>query len=106
MAAYRNSQDPELKTKILSTLGRLYNEEAPYDGTWWWSTRPDSHGPYYKPINWAGSDSIKAFLVDVWNKSNPTQKEFFADLNGKLRMGINQFGGNMEESSKRRSAKS
>src|SRR6185437_2728974 len=97
MAAYRNTQDATLKTEIVSTLGRLYNEETPYDGTWWWSTRPDSHGPYYKPINWAGSDSIKTFLVDVWNKSNPTQKEFFADLNGKLRMGITQFGGNTEE---------
>src|SRR6185312_14151892 len=57
----------------------------------------NTHGPYYKPINWAGSDSIKTFLVDVWNKSNPTQKELFADLNGKLRMGITQFGGNTEE---------
>ncbi|RNI38910.1 heme-binding protein [Hanamia caeni] len=97
MAAYRNSQEEELKSKILATLGRLYNEEAPYDGTWWWSTRPDSHGPYYKPVTWAGSDSIKNFLMDVWKKSNPAQKEFFADLNGKLRMGITQFGGNMEE---------
>ncbi len=97
MAAYRNTQDAELKTKIITTLGGLYNEEAPYDGTWWWSTRPDTHGPYYKPINWAGSDSIKAFLVDVWSKSNPTEKEFFADLNGKLRMGITQFGGSDEE---------
>ena len=97
IAAYRNTQDADLKTKIVSTLGRLYNEEAPYDGTWWWSTRPDAHGPYYKPINWAGSDSIKAFLVDVWSKSNPKEKEFFADLNGKLRMGITQFGGSDEE---------
>jgi len=97
MAAYRNSQDEELKSKILATLGRLYNEEAPYDGTWWWSTRPDSHGPYYKPVTWAGSDSIKNFLMDVWKKSNPAQKQFFADLNGKLRMGITPFGGNMDE---------
>ncbi|MDP4283178.1 MAG: c-type cytochrome [Bacteroidota bacterium] len=93
IAAYRQTQDAALKTKILSTLGRLYNEEAPYDGTWWWSTRPDTHGPYYKPISWAGSDSIKAVLVDAWSKSNAKGKQFFADLNGKLRMGITQFGG-------------
>ena len=94
------TDDNELKTKILSTLGRLYNEEAPYDGTWWWSTRPDSHGPYYKPITWAGSDSIKNFLVDVWSKSGAAGKQFFADLNGKLRMGITQFGGNGEDVAK------
>ena len=97
IAAYRQTQDKELKIKILSTLGRLFNEEAPYDGSWWWSTRPDTHGPYYKPITWAGSDSIKAFLVDVWNKSDAAGKQFFADLNGKLRMGITQFGGDAEE---------
>ncbi|MEO8413085.1 MAG: c-type cytochrome [Ginsengibacter sp.] len=97
IAAYRNTQDTALQTKIVSTLGRLYNEEAPYDGTWWWSTRPDTHGPYYKPIIWAGSDSIKAFLVDVWSKPGAAGKQFFADLNGKLRMGITQFGGEEKE---------
>jgi len=35
--------------------------------------------------------------MDVWKKSNPAQKQFFADLNGKLRMGITPFGGNMDE---------
>lgn len=93
IAAYRQTHDTLLKATILATLGRLYNEEAPYDGTWWWGTRPDAHGPYYKPITWAGSDSIKAILVDAWKTSNATGKQFFADLNGKLRMGITQFGG-------------
>ncbi len=97
IAAYRQSQDTALQTEILSTLGRLYNEEALYDGSWWWSTRPDTHGPYYKPITWAGSDSIKAFLVDVWNTSGVSGKQFFAGLNGKLRMSIVQFGGNDKE---------
>jgi putative heme-binding domain-containing protein len=97
IAAYRNTQDDSLKTKILSTLGRLYNEETAYDGTWWWSTRPDSHGPYYKPTTWEGSDSIKNFLTDVWKNSGKQGKDFFADLNGKLRMGIKQFGGDDEE---------
>ncbi|MEP6948483.1 MAG: hypothetical protein ABI863_04390, partial [Ginsengibacter sp.] len=97
IAACRHTQDTALKAGILSTLGRLYNEEAPYDGTTWWSTRPDTHGPYYKPITWAGSDSIKASLVDAWSKSNTAGRKFFADLNGKFRMGINQFGGEEKE---------
>jgi hypothetical protein len=33
MAAYNQSTDKELKSKILATLGRLYNMETPYDGS-------------------------------------------------------------------------
>jgi putative heme-binding domain-containing protein len=91
-----STQDKELKNQILSTLARLYKMEAPYDGSWWWSTRPDTHGPYYKPITWASSDKIKTLLVEERNKSNAAGKQFFADLNGKLRMGISQFGGEEE----------
>ncbi len=97
MAAYRQTSDEKLKTEILSTLARLYKEEAPYDGSWWWSTRPDSHGPYYKPITWEASDSIKSLLVAEWNKAGAPGKQFFADLNGRLRLGITQFGGQEEE---------
>ncbi len=93
IAAYKKTGDKELKTQILITLARLYKMEAPYDGSWWWSTRPDAHGPFYKPIAWISSDTIKALLVQEWNKSNTGGKQFFADLNGKFRMGIKQFGG-------------
>ncbi|MFC0772961.1 DUF7133 domain-containing protein [Terrimonas alba] len=97
MAAYNQSPDKELKTKILATLGRLYNRETPYDGSTWWSTRPDGHGPFYKPATWAASGMIKSFLEQEWNKSNAAGKQFFAGLNGKLRMGIAQFGGEDKE---------
>lgn len=96
LAAYRTSTDKVLKGQILSTLARLYHEEAPYDGTWWWSTRPDSHGPYYQPIDWASSDTIKAFLMEEFKKSNAAGKKAFADLNGRLRLGIHPFGGDEE----------
>jgi putative heme-binding domain-containing protein len=75
----------------------LYNRETPYDGSTWWSTRPDGHGPFYKPTTWAASEMIKSFLEGEWNKSNAAGKQFFADLNGKLRMGIIQFGGEDKE---------
>ena len=91
--AYKNTPDEELKKQILSTVARLYHEEAPYDGSWWWSTRPDTHGPYYKPITWESSDKIKSFLEDEWHKSSASGKQMFADLNGKLRLGITEFGG-------------
>ena len=96
ITAYNSAQDQGLKTRILTTLARLYHEEAPYDGTWWWGTRPDTHGPYYKPVVWSSSDKIKALLVQEWDKSTAAGKQFFADLNGKLRLGITQFGGEEE----------
>jgi len=33
----------------------------------------------------------------VWKKADKSQKQWFADLNGKLRMGITEFGGTEEE---------
>jgi putative heme-binding domain-containing protein len=92
-----DKEDKNLKKQILFTLARLYQKEAPYDGTWWWGTRPDTHGPYYQPVTWESSDKIKTLLVDVWNNSNTFGKQFFADLNGKYRLGIHRFGGEEEE---------
>lgn len=96
IAAYHHTQDAALKTQVLTTLARLHHEEAPYDGTWWWGTRPDTHGPYYKPVDWESSGKIKTLLVQQWTESNAAGKQFFADLNGKLRLGITQFGGEDE----------
>jgi hypothetical protein len=93
IAAYGQAKDEALKKQILTTLGRLYKEEAPYDGSWWWSTRPDTHGPYYKAITWGSSDAIKTFLMQEWNKTDAAGKQFYADLNGRQRMGIDEFGG-------------
>ena len=92
IAAYNQTQSKNLKDNILTTLGRLYNKETPYDGSTWWSTRPDGHGPFYKPTNWEGSAKIKSFLEGEWAKSNAAGKQFFADLNGKMRMHIAEFG--------------
>ncbi|MGC4039017.1 MAG: c-type cytochrome [Chitinophagaceae bacterium] len=93
IAAYDKPENQAIKTEILTTLGRLYNIETPYNGTWWWSTRPDGHGPYYKPMTWESSDTIKAFLMKEWTKADKNGKQLFADLNGKLQMGIDPFGG-------------
>jgi putative heme-binding domain-containing protein len=96
IAAFHHTQHKALKDQILTTLARLYHEEAPYDGSWWWGTRPDTHGPYYKPVSWESSDTIKTLLVHQWNQSNTRGKQFFADLNGKFRLGITRFGGEEE----------
>ncbi len=93
IAAYNKTADAGLKQDIMVTLARLYTKEAPYDGSWWWSTRPDTHGPYYKAVPWEGSETIQAFLQKEWEQSDAVAKTAFADLNEKFRMGINRFGG-------------
>jgi glucose/arabinose dehydrogenase len=93
ISAYNASKNASFKKEILVVLSRLYKEEAPYDGSWWWSTRPDTHGPYYKAITWKSSPQIKSLLTKEWKKADEKGKEFFANLNGKHRMGITEFGG-------------
>ncbi|WP_080057395.1 DUF7133 domain-containing protein [Spirosoma aerolatum] len=90
VSAYKHANDPTLKTQILTTLARLYKKEADYDGSWWWSTRPDTHGPYYKAISWESSPVIKTLLIDEWRQS--TNKSFFVDLNSRLRLEIPEYG--------------
>ncbi|GAA3570705.1 DUF7133 domain-containing protein [Snuella lapsa] len=91
--AYNTSVNDLFKEEILTTLSRLYKKEAPYDGSWWWSTRPDTHGPYYKSITWEGSPKIETFLTKVWEQVNDSEKSLFVNLNEKHRMGIAAFGG-------------
>ncbi|QNF32968.1 heme-binding protein [Adhaeribacter swui] len=93
ISAYQQTQDANRKKEILTTVARLYQKEAPYDGSWWWSTRPDTHGPYYKGITWEASPKIAEFLKNEWNKADETGKQAFADLNGRMRLGITEFGG-------------
>ncbi|MFD2570654.1 c-type cytochrome [Spirosoma soli] len=91
IAAYGRTNDEALKRQILVTLSRLYKKEADYDGTSWWSTRPDTHGPYYKAVEWEASPTIKNFLMDQWRQA--ADKTLFADLNERHRMEIAEFGG-------------
>lgn len=93
IAAYGNAKNEALKKQILITLARLYKEEAPYDGSWWWGTRPDSHGPYYKAVTWASSPRIAVFLKKERAKATPAGKTFYADLNARNQMEIAAFGG-------------
>lgn len=100
IAIYNKSEDLEFKNQILHNLARIYHKEAPYDGSWWWSTRPDTHGPYYKAIEWEGTATIRDFLIDEWKKHTPADKESFVSLNSKYRLGITKFGGTQKRESK------
>ncbi|WP_245802823.1 DUF7133 domain-containing protein [Cyclobacterium lianum] len=87
------TEDMELKNGILTVLARLYTKEAPYDGSWWWGTRPDTHGPYYKSVLWSASPRIKELFQQLWDNGTQNDKDFIAMLNQKNRMGITEFGG-------------
>jgi len=92
LAAYNKTTDAALRGQITLTLSRLYREEAPYDASWWWGTRPDSHGPYYKAITWSSSPKIETFLKAQFEKADANGKQVIIDLNERHRMGIPEFG--------------
>ncbi len=92
ISAYTETDKAEKKAEILATLARLYQKEAPYDGSWWWGTRPDTHGPYYKTTDWEGSAKVKNFLMAELNSADEGQKPLFASLNDRLRLGIVEMG--------------
>ena len=83
---YESSSAENVRAGILATLIRLYKIEAPYDGSWWWSTRPDTRGPYYKAIQWAGSEKIAAFVKARWD--NGEFRGVIANNNSRTRSGI------------------
>lgn len=92
MEWYSESDDTQFQNDILILLARIYHQEAPYDGSWWWGTRPDTHGPYYKAVEWNSSPQIRDFLMKSWRNSSPSEKEKFTVLNSKYRLGVESFG--------------
>ena len=53
---------------LLETLCRLYYKEADWDGSWW-TTRPDTTGPYYKTAAWEGTERISGILQEAFKTS-------------------------------------
>lgn len=89
--AYQQTKDEQLKKQIIITLARLYKKEDTYDASWWWGTRPDSHGPFYKAVRWDASAGIEKFLLTESEKAGANGKQFYIDLNARLRMDIPAF---------------
>lgn len=77
---------------ILTTLARLYQREAPYEGDWWWSTRPDTRGPYYKPETWDASDRIAQAMKEEVESASDEKLTFLSGLNDRMRMKIDELG--------------
>ncbi len=80
------------RKKIITALARLYQREAAYDGSWWWTTRPDTRGPYYKPETWQSSAKIAEVLEAELGNDDPASKTFLAQLNDSHRLGLGKLG--------------
>lgn len=87
-----STENPSLKKKLLTALGRLYQKEDDYDGSWWWSTRPDTRGPYYVPVKWAESEKIEKVFRSEWDKSDSIGKDFLASVANTHRMNLKGIG--------------
>lgn len=88
IASYGSANSSSTRIGILEALIRLYNIEAPYDGSWWWSTRPDTRGPYYKMIKWSESDKIEAFVRKAWESGEGSVRSSIAQAVTKTRAGL------------------
>lgn len=61
IANFEGAKESALRQGILKALSRLCLREAEWTGDWW-STRPDTSGPYYNTATWPETDRIRAFL--------------------------------------------
>ncbi|HEY8483243.1 MAG TPA: PVC-type heme-binding CxxCH protein [Longimicrobiales bacterium] len=60
----RRAPDAQQRRRLLGALARLYHREAVWTGEWW-STRPNTDGPYYEPVAWEESGRIRPALVEA-----------------------------------------
>jgi putative heme-binding domain-containing protein len=58
---YAAAKESAVRAALFRGLCRLYNREADWDSSWW-GTRPNTAGPYYKPVAWQETTRIGAFL--------------------------------------------
>ena len=92
IAKLQSTSDGKLQIKILNALARLYTKEKPYDGSWWWSTRPDTRGPYYVPVKWDASSKIETAFRAAYDKAAPAGKNLLASIATKHRMNLKGIG--------------
>ncbi|WP_422928643.1 DUF7133 domain-containing protein [Singulisphaera sp. PoT] len=66
----KSSSDEQVRRATLKALCRLYFKEADWKGDWW-TTRPDTTGPYYNPVTWDQSEKIASTLRDALKQGGP-----------------------------------
>ena len=60
---------PQRRAELVGAVARLSARETEWDGEWW-STRPDTSGPYFKPTAWAETEKITAVLNRVLDRAD------------------------------------
>ena len=73
-------KDSDIKQRVAKTLIRLANREKVYDGETWWSTRPDTRGPYYYPTAWEKTEKISKVLVNAAKNGSAELKYVISEL--------------------------
>ena len=85
---FEETLESDTRQRIARSLVRLVNKEKPYKGDTWWSTRPDTRGPYYYPTAWEKSDSINQALVKAAKAGDPATRFVISELAKKDRAEI------------------
>ena len=79
-------KDSVVKQRVAKTLIRLANREKVYDGETWWSTRPDTRGPYYYPTAWEKTEKISKVLVSAAKNGSAELRYVISELAKKDRV--------------------
>jgi len=87
----KTEKEQKRRDEIIALLARLYQKEAPYDGSWWWSTRPDTRGPFYKLATWEKSKVIAGALKKEYAGGTAHTKHQLEFWNAKLRLGFEEM---------------
>ena len=77
---FKVTKDSDTKQRIARSLVRLVNLEKPYKGDTWWSTRPDTRGPYYYPTAWEKTEAISAALLEAAQKGDAALRHVISEL--------------------------
>jgi putative heme-binding domain-containing protein len=80
IAELEESRDDAARRLAFKALCRLDHREADYTGDWW-TTRPDTSGPYYKPVAWDQTRKIERALADALKRADSQSAgEFLIEL--------------------------
>ena len=77
VALEANFRDLARRRLIASALCRLHFQEDAWDGKWW-STRPDTTGPYYKPAAWSETKRIAEALEQLRKRGDAEWSDWLA----------------------------
>jgi len=86
LARFTRMKESNSKNRVAKTLIRLVNKEKVYDGETWWSTRPDTRGPYYYPTPWEKTEKVSKVLVSAAKNGSPELRYVISELATKDRV--------------------